>query len=1040
MIVRSAKAAIATVIATVFATAGAVTVTTVAASPSASAATSDLLFSEYIEGSSNNKALEIYNGTGAAVNLSGYSVVQYFNGSTTSGLTLNLTGALAAGDVYVVAHSSAEAAILAQADLTSGSGFFNGDDAIALVGPGGTIDVIGQIGTDPGTEWGTGLTSTADNTLRRLDSVCAGRTDGSTAFDPATEWAGYATNTFDGLGSHTANCDGGPTDTAPTVTGIAPADGATAVDPSTAVTVTFSEDVTVASGAIALTCGGTAVDASISGGPASYTLTPAASLPEGAACTVAVTASGISDADTIDPPDNLAATVTASFTVAGDAPVTPISEIQGTGETSPLAGSTVTIEGIVVGDYEGPAPALRGFYVQSRDADHDDDVTTSEGIFVFNGNLNSVALGDEVRLTGAVSEFQGQTQLSGISGLTVLSSGNAVTPAALSLPFASATAPEAAEGMLVTFEQRLYVTEYFQLARFNEIVVSSGDRLDQPTAVAEPGDDANAVQAANNLNRIKVDDASQAQNVDPIIFGRGGAPLTAENPLRGGDYTDGLTGVLTYTWAGNSASPNTYRIRPVGDLSDSGLVPGGAVPVFEAGAPRPTEPEEVGGSLKVASFNVLNYFLTLDEGSNLCGPTGNTQECRGANSALEFERQRTKILDALDTLDADVIGLMELENTPGVDAAADLAAGLNALQGTDVWAAVDTGVQGTDVIRVGAIYRSDTVTPAGAFTILDSSVDPRFDDNHHRPTLAQSFTETATGEDLTLVMNHLKSKGSCPAAGDPDFEGNADQGDGAGCWNAERTEAAHAIVDWIAAGLAGNGDPDVVLMGDMNSYAKEDPIDVFAAAGFTDLSAGGYSYVFDGQWGYLDYALVSPTLLEQVTGITEFHINADEVPALDYNTEFKSAAQIDSLYAPDLYRTSDHDPVLLGVALEPEPEPVPTCSVSYTIHGVWPGTPAKKHHPATPGGFNTQVWIENIGDEAITSWTLEWSFANGEKITQLWNGAYTQTGADVAVTNLHYNGLIKPGREITFGFLGSYTGALSEPTDFWLNGEKCAVE
>ncbi len=1000
----------------------------VAVAGPANAASSDLFFSEYIEGSSNNKALEIFNGTGGPVNLSGYSVVQYFNGGTAAGLTLPLSGTVAAGDVFVVAHSLADAAILAQADLTSGSGFFNGDDAIALVGPSGTLDVVGQIGVDPGTEWGTGVTSTADNTLRRLPTVCTGRADGSTAFDPATEWAGFATNTFDGLGTHTASCDGGPVDTAPTVTSVAPADGATGVDPGAAITVTFSEDVALASGAIALACGGSPVDVTVSGGPAVYTATPASDLPDGGTCTVSITAASVSDVDNVDPPDTLAANVTSSFTVEGIAPVTPISAVQGSGEISPLAGQNVTIEGIVVGDFEGPSPALRGFYVQSRDAEADGDPATSEGIFVFNGNLNSVSVGDEVHLTGAVSEFQGQTQLSSVTGLTVLSTGNAVTPAALTLPFASATAPEAAEGMLVTFAQKLYVTEYFQLARFGEIVVSGGNRLDQPTAVADPGAPANAVQAANDLNRIKIDDASQAQNVDPIIFGRGGLPLSASNPLRGGDFAQGVTGVLTYTWAGNASSPNAYRVRPVD----------GDMPNFQAGAPRPTQPENVGGSLKVASFNVLNYFLTLDASGNVCGPVGNTQECRGANTAQEFERQRTKLLSALHALNADVVGLMELENTPGVDAAADLAAGLNALEGTNHWASVNTGVQGTDVIRVGAIYRTDKVTPAGAFTMLNSSVDPRFDDGLNRPTLAQSFTETATGEELTLVMNHLKSKGSCPTSGsDP---ANEDHADGAGCWNAARTAAAHAIVDWIAAGHAGNGDPDVVLMGDMNSYAKEDPIDVFATAGFSDLSAGGYSYVFDGQWGYLDYALVSPTLLEQITGITEFHINSDEVPALDYNTEFKTAGQIGSLYAPDMYRTSDHDPVLLGVALEAEPEPVPTCSVSYTIHSAWPGSPAKKHRPATPGGFNTQVWIKNIGTEPIRSWTLDWTFLNGEKVTQLWNGSYTQSGADVSVSNLSYNGKIKPGKATTFGFIGSYTGALTEPTEFWLNGEKCAVE
>ncbi len=984
---------------------------------------SDLFFSEYVEGSSNNKALEIYNGTGADVSLTGYSVVQYFNGSTTPGLTIALSGTLAAGDVFVLAHASSDAAILAQADLTSGSGFFNGDDAIALVGPGGTLDVIGQIGVDPGTEWGTGLTSTADNTIRRAETICSGRTDGSTAFDPADEWVGYANNTFDGLGSHTATCGGGPVeDAAPTVTSIAPADGAVGVHPSAVVTVTFSEPVALASGAISLSCAGSHVAGAVTGGPTTFTFTPSTALPDEASCTAVVTAASVSDLDANDPPDTMAADVTATFAVSGG--ITPISAVQGSGETSPLNNQIVTIEGIVVGDYEGAQPALRGFYVQSRDADADDDPATSEGLFVFNGNNNSVSLGDEVRVTGTVGEFEGQTQLSSVTGIDVVSSGNAVTPAVVEMPFASLTEPERWEGMLVTFEQELSVTEYFQLGRFGELVLSSGDRLDQPTAVAAPGAAAAAVQAANNLNRIKIDDALQNQNGDPVVFGGGGNPLTADNPIRGGDSVTGLTGVMTYTWAGNSASPNAYRVRPVQDLSDTGLVPGGVVPEFVSENPRPTAPEEVGGRLKVASFNVLNYFLTLNAGGAQCGPVGNEQECRGAESALEFERQRVKLLAALGALDADVIGLMELENTPGVDAAADLASGLNALEGTDVWASVDTGVLGTDVIRVGAIYRTDTVALAGPHTVLDSSVDPRFNDDHHRPTLAQSFTELATGEDLTLVMNHLKSKGSCPSGSGPD----ADQGDGAGCWNAERTKAAQAILDWIASGGAGNGDQDVIVMGDMNSYAMEDPISTFIDAGYTDLSLGGYSYVFDGQWGYLDYALVSPAMLEQVTGVTEFHINSDEVPVLDYNTNFKSAGQIDSLFAPDMYRTSDHDPIILGIALDVPQPPAPYCEVEYIIHGVW------------PGGFNTQVWLKNIGTEPIGGWTLDWSFTGNEQITQLWSGDVTQTDSAVSVENLHYNGKLKPGERITFGFLGGFSGALNEPTAFTLNGHACEVK
>ncbi len=164
------------------------------APPAHAAAPSELFFSEYVEGSSNNKALEIYNGTGAAIDLAtaGYNVQMYFNGSATAGLTINLTGTVAGGDVYVLAQSSANATILAQADQTNGAGWFNGDDAVVLRRGTTVIDVVGQVGFDPGAEWGSGLVSTADNTLRRKGTVCAGDPIGTDAFDPAPEWDGFA--------------------------------------------------------------------------------------------------------------------------------------------------------------------------------------------------------------------------------------------------------------------------------------------------------------------------------------------------------------------------------------------------------------------------------------------------------------------------------------------------------------------------------------------------------------------------------------------------------------------------------------------------------------------------------------------------------------------------------------------------------------------------------------------------------------------------------------------------------------------------------
>ncbi len=177
--------------------------------PGASSVTEGVFFSEYVEGSSNNKAVEIYNATAEPIGLGSYELQLYFNGGT-SPATIALSGTLDPGDVYVVAHSAADPAVLAVADLTTGALTFNGDDAVALTNGAGVLDVVGQIGVDPGVAWwGTGLTSTANHTLRRRPSVCTGDPDGSDPFDPAGEFDGFEQDTFDGLGAHTASCGTG---------------------------------------------------------------------------------------------------------------------------------------------------------------------------------------------------------------------------------------------------------------------------------------------------------------------------------------------------------------------------------------------------------------------------------------------------------------------------------------------------------------------------------------------------------------------------------------------------------------------------------------------------------------------------------------------------------------------------------------------------------------------------------------------------------------------------------------------------------------
>ncbi len=419
----------------------------------------------------------------------------------------------------------------------------------------------------------------------------------------------------------------------------------------------------------------------------------------------------MSDQDTDDPPNLMAADFASSFTVADlcASSAATVGSVQGSGDTSPVLGQQRTVRGVVVGDYEGASPGLRGFYLQDAG---DGDPATSDGIFVFNGgNQDLVEVGDRVTVSGTVGENQGQTQIStAAANITACGTGT-VEPTGITLPLASATDLEKHEGMLVTTTQPLYVTEHFQLGRFGQVVVSSGERLQQPTNVVAPGAPALALQAANNLNRLIVDDASQAQNPDPILFGRGGDPLSASNTLRGGDVLTEAVGVMTYTWAGNSASGNAYRLRPVNAL--------GATYEFEAGNPRPAAPAEVGGDVIAASMNLLNYFNTFDglpDTVDNCtlGVGGAPADCRGADTQAEFDRQWPKTVAAVAKVDADVIGVNEIENDGyGPDSAiAHLVDRLNDELGAGTYAYVDVDARtgqpnalGTDAIKVGMLYK-----------------------------------------------------------------------------------------------------------------------------------------------------------------------------------------------------------------------------------------------------------------------------------------------------------------------------------------------
>lgn len=695
--------------------------------------------------------------------------------------------------------------------------------------------------------------------------------------------------------SLTASTTGGGDD-APSVSSTTPTSGASGVLISADLLVNFSEAVDASGSWFDISCATSGShNAVVTGGPQNFTLNPDADFSYGETCTATIFAAQVTDQDSDDPPDNMAADYSWNFSAENLVSVSFIHDIQGSADTSPLSGSVVSIDGIVVGDFQD---TVSGFFVQEEDAQADADPLTSEGIFVY--STTPVASGDRVRVTGTATEYFGETEISPATAVTIVSSGNPL-PALTNvlLPVAANADWERFEGMRVNFPQTLIVSETYLLGR-GGLLTLSGSRIFQPTHLAAPGAPALALAAANALNIIFLDDGSQAQNPDPIRYPTPGG-LSAANTVRGGDQVSGVQGVVTYRYHGWSGSLSAYRIYPTFD------------PTFSAANPRPAAPA-ANGSLRIASFNVLNYFN---------GPTFPT--ARGATTAAEFTRQRDKIINAIFQLDADIIGLMELENDGYAAGSAiqDLVNGLNAVAGSGTYAFINPGVAtfGGDEITVGLIYRPASVTPVGAAaTTTAGAFTQDAASRRNRQPMAQTFQEIASGEKLTVVVNHFKSKGSdCATAAGP-FPADPDTGDGQGNCNITRTMAAEDLLTWMASDPTGSGDPDFLIVGDLNAYAQEDPITTLTAGGFSDLintfnGTNGYSYVFDGQAGYLDHAEANASLAAQVTHTGGWHINADEPISLDYNVEFKTAGQQTSLYAPDAYRSSDHDPAVIDLYL-----------------------------------------------------------------------------------------------------------------------------
>ncbi len=623
-----------------------------------------------------------------------------------------------------------------------------------------------------------------------------------------------------------------------------------------------------------------------------------------------------------------------------DVPAThEIAAVQGSGASTPVAGQSVRVEGVVTGDFQG-ATGLGGFFLQ--DPTPDADPATSDGVFV--ASDTAVAAGDEVLATGTASESFGLTAIGSVTVVDICGTGS-VAAAAYDLPRPVGTTFEPVEGVLLTFPEPLAATEHFQLGRFGEVAVSSDGRLFQPTDRVAPGPEAQAMADLNARRRLLLDDGSNVQNPATVPY------LTPE-AVRIGDEASGVTGVLSFGFS-------QYRLEPTAPIT------------FARTNPRPEAPAPVGGDVRVASFNTLNYFTTLaDDNPN----------ARGADNAEEFARQQAKEVQAIVGIDADVLGLMEVENN-GPTAIGSLVDALNAATAPGTYAAITEpalnppnefgGTFGTDAIKVALIYRPAVVTPVGP---AQSSADPVFD----RPPLIQTFEPIGGGEPVSVVVNHFKSK-NCAAGSAP---GDQDQGDGQSCFNARRIAQAQTL----ATTLDTLAPPNLLIIGDLNAYTEEDPIHVLEDAGYTGLSesfvddAQRYSFVFDGFSGELDHGLAGPDLVDNVTGATIWHSNADEPLILDYNTEFNPPG----LYQPDAYRASDHDPLIVGLQLAEEAT-VPEAPAVSVLPG-WGAATVEWEAPDDGGSAITGYEVRAlVGGTEVASATLG-PEARSHTIGQLDNG------------------------------------------------------
>ncbi len=531
---------------------------------------------------------------------------------------------------------------------------------------------------------------------------------------------------------------------------------------------------------------------------------------------------------------------------------TPIASVQGARPVSPLIDQQVTVQGVVTLVQSG-----QGLYLEEPDSDQ--DKSTSNAVFVQSTELpDEVGPGSWISAEGKVTEIRkgrnSLTALTDVGDITQCSSGQTLPLTSVALPLRGLER-EALEGMRITVNGTLTVTDTYQFRRGKLSLAGNGFQF-TATEVIAPGVEAIAYAKKNRAFTLRI----------LLPEKTGGSELLAS-----GSTIDGITGVMAH---------DGRRSRVVIQL-----MPAAEPPSFAA----PGQAAE--GELRVVGMNLYNFFNGDGQGGGFPTP-------RGARTAAKFTAQRQRIGAAIKVLNPHVLAVMELENDGfgPFSAAADFITTVQQATAT-AWQAARPADDntGADKIRVGLFYRVDLLEAMGPAQTLSG---PEF--RRSRQPLAQLFKQRHNNEKILVVVNHLKSKGSCPDSGD-----NANQQDGQGCWNLARTAAAMKMTAWVKGLADSAGTDNILILGDMNAYRLEDPVNAIRTAGFSELMDGApgriYSFIYRGQAGTLDYAFASQALQPKVRQAFIWNVNA----ALPANME---------LPQPWL-RFSDHDPVVVDLRL-----------------------------------------------------------------------------------------------------------------------------